>query len=140
MLEAVSATDIAVQGLRAQRTRLNVIANNIANAQTTRMPKGGGAFRRQLVVLQGDQLAPTLNPSRFGVRVKAVVPDETPLRQVFDPSHPDANADGIVEYPNVNIAVEMVDLLSAQRAYEANIDVILSSRRMNEKALEIIRA
>ena len=139
MLESVSATNIAVQGLRAQRTRLNVIANNIANAQTTRTPEGG-AFRRQLVVLQGGRLAPTLNPDSFGVRVKAIVDDESPLRQVFDPSHPDANAEGIVEYPNVNIAVEMVDLLSAQRAYEANIDVILSGRRMNEKALEILRA
>lgn len=139
MLEAVSATDIAVQGLRAQRTRMNVIANNIANAQTTRTPEGG-AFRRQLVVLRGEQLAPTFNPDNFGVEVKAVIGDSTPLRQVLDPSHPDANADGIVEYPNVNLAVEMVDLLAAQRAYEANIDVILSGRRMTNKALEILQA
>ena len=130
---------ISGTGMSAERYRMEVIANNIANAQTTRTPEGG-AFRRQLVVLRGEQLAPIIDPDRFGVRVKGVVDDMSALRQVFDPSHPDANADGIVEYPNINLAVEMVDLLAAQRAYEANIDVILSGRRMNEKALEIIQA
>lgn len=139
MFEAVSATDIAVQGLRAQRTRMNVIANNIANAQTTRTPEGG-AFRRQMVVLRGEQLAAHPRVDHFGVEVKAVVDDESPLRRVLDPSHPDANDEGIVEFPNVSLAVEMVDLLAAQRAYEANIDVILSGRSMTQKALEILQA
>lgn len=139
MLEQISATEIAVSGLRAQRIRINVIANNIANALTTRTPNGGGAFRRQLAVFQGEQLMPTLDPSRFGVRVKGIVSDPSPLRSVYDPGHPDANKDGIVLYPNVDQSVELINLIAAQRAYEANIDVILSGRRMTQKALEIIQ-
>ncbi len=139
MLEQISATEIAVQGLRAQRFRINVIANNVANAQSTRTANGGGAFRRQLAVFQGDQLMPNLDPKRFGVRIKGIVSDPSPLRSVYEPGHPDANADGIVLYPNVDLSVEMINLVSAQRAYEANIDVILSGRRMGQKALEIIQ-
>jgi len=139
MLDGISATEIAVSGLRVQRTRMNLIANNIANVQTTRTP-GGGPFRRQLAVFRGEQLGSNLNPDKFGVRIKGIVGDDSPFRQVYDPSHPDANDDGIVLYPNVNLAVEMINLLSAQRAYEANIDVITSGRRMTAKALEIIQA
>lgn len=138
-LSSISANDIAVGGLRAQRARMNLIANNIANVQTTRTPEGG-PFRRQLAVLRGEQIAPLLRPSDFGVQVLGVESDPTPFREVFEPGHPDADENGMVQYPNVNISVEMIDLLSAQRAYEANIDVMLSSRRMAEKALEIIRA
>ncbi len=138
MLESISATDIAVGAIRAQRFRMNVIANNIANAQTTRTDEGG-PFRRQLTIFRGEQIGPTLKPEKFGVRVKEVVSDSSPFREVYDPSHPDANEDGIVLYPNVNLAVEMINLLSAQRAYEANVDVIMTSRSMGEKALEIIR-
>lgn len=139
MLESISATEIAVSGLQAQRIRMNVIANNIANMQTTRTPNGG-PFRRQLAIFRGEQLAPTLDPGKFGVKILGIIADMTPFREVHDPSHPDADANGIVRYPNVNLAVEMINLVSAQRAYEANIDVILSSRRMTQKALEIIQA
>jgi len=139
MLDGISATEIAVSGLRVQRTRMNLIANNIANVQTTRTPEGG-PFRRQLAVFRGEQLGSSLNPDKFGVRIKGIVGDDSPFRQVYDPSHPDANDDGIVLYPNVNLAVEMINLLSAQRAYEANIDVITSGRRMTAKALEIIQS
>lgn len=139
MLEQISAMDIAVDGLRAQRIRMNVIANNIANAQTTRTPNGGGAFRRQMVIFRGEQLGLNLNPDNFGIRVLGIVSDPSPLRSVYDPGHPDANAAGIVFFPNVDIAVEMINLISAQRAYEANIDVILSGRQMAQKALEIIQ-
>lgn len=139
MLEGISASDIAVSGLQAQRTRMNIIANNISNALTTRTPEGG-TFRRQMVVLRGEQLMPTLNPEKFGVRVKEVIEDMSPFRVVYDPSHPDADVEGMVQYPNVNLATEMVNLVSAQRAYEANIDVILSARSMKQKALEIIQA
>ncbi len=139
MLESISATDIAVSGMRVQRTRMNIIANNIANVQTTRTPEGG-PFRRQLAVFRGEQLGSNLNPDKFGVRIKGIVGDDSPFRPVYDPSHPDANEDGIVLYPNINLAVEMINLLSAQRAYEANIDVITSGRRMEAKAMEIIQA
>ncbi|MDK1020126.1 MAG: flagellar basal body rod protein FlgC [Candidatus Hydrogenedentes bacterium] len=138
MLESISATDIAVGAIKAQRIRMNVIANNIANALTTRTPQGG-PFRRQLAIFRGEQIGPTLKPEKFGVWVKEIVADRSPFRQVYDPTHPDANEDGIVLYPNVNLAVEMINLLSAQRAYEASIDVIMTDRSMGEKALEIIQ-
>lgn len=138
MLESISATEIAVGAIRAQRYRMNIIANNIANAQTTRTAQGG-PFRRQMTIFRGEQIGPTLKPERFGVRVKEVVSDRSPFREVYDPTHPDANEEGIVLYPNVNISVEMINLLSAQRAYEANVAVIMTGRAMGDKALEIIQ-
>lgn len=138
MLQSLSATDIALTGVRAQRTRMNVIANNIANVETTRTADGG-PFRRELAVFESKQIGPMLKPERFGVRVKEIIHDDSPFVEVFDPTHPDANGEGIVMYPNVNLAVEMVNLVSAQRAYEANINVMLSWRAMADKALEIIR-
>jgi len=138
MVQPVSAKQIAVSGLKAQRIRMNVIANNIANAQTTRT-REGGPFRRQLVLLRGNQLKPGYNPEPLGVRVKRIVDDPAPFRTVYQPEHPDADESGYVKYPNISLAVEMVDLVSAQRAYEANIAVFVSDRRMNQQALEIIR-
>lgn len=139
MWDTVSAREIAVSGLRAQRVRMNVISNNISNAFTTRTPEGG-AFRRQLAIFEADQLKTTSGPSDVGVRVQKVVGDESELRSVFDPFHPDADAQGYVEYPNVNLAIEMADLVSAQRAYEANVAVLASGRRMTQKALDILQA
>jgi len=133
----LSARQIAVSGLKAQRTRMNIIANNIANAETTRTPEGG-AFRRQLTVFEGNRMKPGFNPDKAGVRVKHVVHDMSELRTIHDPSHPDANEQGYVEYPNVNIAVEMANLVSAQRAYEANISVMVSHSRMSEAAMDIL--
>ena len=118
---------------------MNVIANNISNAMTTRT-EAGGAFRRQMTILRGNQIRPTVDPRRFGVKAKRVISDASPLRRVYDPAHPDADADGYVDYPNVDLSVEMVNLVSAQRAYEANVVVIQSGRRMTQKALEIIQA
>jgi len=138
MLEAVSSREIAVSGLRAQRARINVIANNIANALTPATVKGG-AFRRQMAILAGDQLRPGLAADKFGVKLKEVVDDPSPLRQVYDPHHPFADEKGYVEYPNVDLSVEMVDLVSAQRAYEANVAVVVSGKRMSQKALEILQ-
>lgn len=139
MLDNISATDIAVGGVRAQRIRMNIIANNIANAQTTRTAEGG-PFRRQMALFKGQSLGQQFNSDRFGVEVTKVADDSSPFRQVYDPGHPDANGDGIVLYPNVNLSIEMINMLSAQRAYEANIDVITSGKRMGAKALEIIQA
>jgi flagellar basal-body rod protein FlgC len=138
MLEGISAREIAVGGLRAQRIRMNVIANNIANAMTPATAKGG-AFRREIAVLTGRTLTAGIEPEKLGVEVKQIVTDPRPFKQVYDPGHPFANEDGYVEYPNVDLAVEMVDLVSAQRAYEANIAVIVSGKRMTQKALEIIQ-
>ena len=138
MLEAISARDIAVSGLKTQRTRMNVIANNIANALTTRTADGT-PFRRQMTIVRGEELKPRPNPDHVGVRVKRIQSDPRPFRTVYDPGHPDANADGYVQYPNVDLAMEMVDLVSAQRAYEANVAVMVSGKRMDQKALEIIQ-
>lgn len=139
MWEGVSAREIAVSGLQAQRTRMNVISNNIANAFTTRTPEGG-AFRRQLAVFAGQPLTKSSKADNVGVRVEGVIADTAPLRSVYDPSHPDADAAGNVAFPNVNLAVEMADLVSAQRAYEANVAVLASGRRMTQKALDILQA
>lgn len=138
MPQAIQATDIAVSGLKAQRMRMNLIANNVANAFTTRTPEGG-PFRRQLAILRGESVGPSFDAGKMGVSVSRVTRDRSAFRPVFDPGHPDANAEGYVNYPNVRLAVEMVDLISAQRAYEANINVILTSRRMSDAATEIIR-
>ncbi len=138
MLESISPIQIAVQGMKAQRTRINVIANNIANVTTTRTDEGG-AFRRQMAIFRGEEVNPLINPRKMGVRVTDIVPDQSPLRRVYEPNHPDADEEGYVSYPNVNIHVEMSDLVSAQRAYDANIAVIASSKRMTQKALEIIQ-
>lgn len=139
MVNAISASEIAVSGLRAQRARMNVIANNIANAETTRTEGGGGAFRRQLTILRGEPIKRGGSTRKLGVQVKKVIKDTSPLRRVFDPSHPDADAEGYVNYPNINIAAEMVDMISAQRAYEANIAVMVSGKQMRQRALELIQ-
>ena len=118
---------------------MNLIANNIANATTPTTAKGG-AFRRQLAILSGESIIHGFEPEKLGVQVDRVVSDPSPMRQVYEPSNPYANEKGYVEYPNVDIAVEMADLVSAQRAYEANIAVLVSGRRMSAKALEIIQA
>jgi flagellar basal-body rod protein FlgC len=138
MLSEMSARKIAVSGLRAQRERMNIIANNLANAQTTRTPDGE-AFHRQLTLLQGRPLQSGARQDQGGVWVSKVVKDMTPLEKVYDPSHPDADAEGYLSLPNVNVATEMVDLISAQRAYEANIAVLASGSRMRTRALEILQ-
>ncbi len=137
-LQGISAREIAVTGLKAQRTRMNLIANNIANAETTRTPEGG-PFRRQLAVFRGNEIKAGVNPNKLGVQVKDVISDPSPLREVYDPTHPDANQDGYVAYPNIQMAVEMANLVSAQRAYEANVAVVVSSSRMNDAAMELLQ-
>ncbi|MGC8765119.1 MAG: flagellar basal body rod protein FlgC [Brevinematia bacterium] len=145
-----STLNISGSGLTAQRLRLDVIANNIANATTTRTTEGG-PFQRSRVVLRpiDDSLTfkSHLLPDSLrkqvgqGVRVLKIEKDEKPPRMVYDPTHPDAIKSGkwagYVMMPNVNIVEEMVDMISANRSYEANISVIQSGRQMFEKALGI---
>jgi len=137
-IDKISANDIAVSGLKAQRARMNIIANNIANAETTRTPEGG-AFRRQLVILRGHEIKHGAHPERLGVQVKRIIRDQSPFRLVHDPQHPDADENGMLAYPNVSVSIEMVNLISAQRAYEANIAVITSGRQMKQRAMEILQ-
>lgn len=144
--------NIAATGLTAQRLRMDVISNNIANATTTRTPEGG-AYRRRRVIFAPINVRPNyrspLVPERIetglgrGVRVLKIEEDRSPFRLVYDPSHPDAiqtgPKQGYVEMPNVNVVTEMTDLISATRAYEANITMIQSERTMFNRALEIGR-
>jgi flagellar basal-body rod protein FlgC len=117
---------------------MNVIANNISNAMTTRTPEGG-PFRRQMAVFRGEPIEDAIDPTSFGVAVPRVEDDETPFRSVYEPGHPDADADGYVLYPNVNLSMEMIDLVSARRGYEANVALLVSDSKMKQKALEIIQ-
>lgn len=137
--------DAAASGLTAERLRMDVISNNIANVNTTRTTEGG-PYRRQMVTFAAREdensfaqiLAKNLNPSTgTGVRVVGISKDNSPTRKVYDPAHPDANRDGYVEMPNVNIVSEMVDMIGATRGYEANVTVLNAAKSMALKALEI---
>jgi flagellar basal-body rod protein FlgC len=137
-MRVFSALDISASGLYAERTRMDVIANNLANANSTRTPEGG-PFRRQLVVLSGTEVTDPGDVTDLGVSVKGVVDDISPFPLVYDPGHPDANADGYVAMPNVNVVEEMVDMITALRAYEANVTAIDTNRNMVRSSLDIIR-
>lgn len=140
--------DTSASGLTAERLRMDVISNNIANANTTRTAEGG-AYRRRVVVFEprdGNEssFAKTFSKelaSQAGQGVKAmgIVTDDTPMRMVYEPGHPDANQDGYVEMPNLNIVSEMVDMITASRAYEANVTALNSAKSMAMKALDIGR-
>lgn len=144
----------SASGLYAQRLRMDLISNNIANAETTRTAEGG-AYRRQQVLFMPkvlgrlpffEQLRGT-SPLRGqvpgleleGVQPLAIVEDQSPTRMVHDPSHPDANPDGFVELPNVNIVTEMADMLSATRSYEANVTVFNAAKQMAQRAIDLAR-
>jgi len=137
-MRVFSSLDISADGLYAERARMNVIANNLANANATRTPEGG-PFRRQLVILSGAEAKDPSDLSGLGVDVKGVIDDMSPFPLVYDPGHPDANADGYVAMPNVNVVEEMVDMITALRAYEANITAIDTSKTMVRRSLDIIR-
>ncbi len=136
--------------LTAQRLRMDVISNNIANAETTRT-ENGGPYRRQQVVFAAKgnrqsfaaQLATASMRSRAidspgsGVEVSKIITDDTPGNKVYDPTHPDADADGFVEYPNVDVTTEMTDMLSATRSYEANVTIFNALKSMALKAIEL---
>ena len=136
---------ISASALRAERLRLDTIASNLANANTTQTVEGG-PYRRRNVVFVAEPFesdfaatieALTEQGARQGVKVSEVVEDQSPPRLVFDPGHPDANPEGYVAYPNVNPVTEMVDLMAATRAYEANVQAVNATKRMAEAALNI---
>lgn len=136
-MRVFSALDISATGLSAERTRMNVIANNLANANSTRTPEGG-PFRRQMVVLSGAEATDPNRLENLGVTVAGVVDDPAPFPLLYNPGHPDANADGYVAMPNVNVVEEMVDMITAVRAYEANITAIDASKNIVRRSLDII--
>ena len=152
-MSLLSALRTTASGLTAQRLRLDVIANNIANAETTRT-EGGGPYRQASVVFTPrEEGRPFRLPSLVrrsslrtrsmpagGVQVAAIIADDKPGTQVYDPDHPDADEDGFVTYPNVNLVTEMTDLLSATRSYEANVTVLNAVKQMALRALDIGRS
>ena len=139
MIEIMPGVDSAASALQAEKTRMEVIGQNIANANTTRTD-AGGPYQRQTVRFETylkDQMGVNPNDSSQLVRVSEILPDTRPPREIYHPGHPDANADGIVQYPNVRVHEEMADLISASRAYEANMSVIRTSRMMAMQTLNM---
>jgi len=130
--------DIAATGMAAQRLRVQLIASNIANSETTRT-KEGGPFRRKEAVFQSQDLGFTGALANAGVRVASIRTSQEPFLTRYEPGHPDADASGVVSYPNINSVEEMVDLTEASRAYEANIAVVRAAKAMGASALEILR-
>ena len=136
-MNLISGIDVTAGALNAQKTRLDIVAQNIANAQTTRTPNGG-PYQREVVSFE-TELIRRVNggASLQSVKIGSISPDRTPGQQVYNPQHPDAGPDGLVTMPNVNLSYEMVDLITASRAYEANLSVVKNARQMAMKALEI---
>ena len=138
ILPAISVTSDA---LAAEKTRLDVIGQNIANANTTRGPDGL-PYQRKMVSFETQLQAATgvddLS-ARSGVRVAGIVTDRTPGATLYNPSHPHADENGLVHLPNVNLQTEMVDLITASRSYEANLSVVRTARQMAQRAMAIGR-
>ncbi len=148
--------NVSANGMSAQRKKMNAIASNIANAETTRTEEGGPYARKMVLMKEQSEgtFSKMLNSEAFNLGVAnkynlgtaelgitGVVAEEktdsTPFKMVYDPSHPDANEDGYVEMPNVNVVNEMVDMISATRSYEANVTAINASKQMAKDSLEI---
>lgn len=147
-----TSVEISASGLSAERLAMDVIANNIANANTTRTPQGG-AFKRQLVVFAekpnapgtsgapgSDPFGPNAAPqaSINGVEAVGIVNDQSPDRLVFDPGNPQADARGYVHYPNVQVVKEMVDMIAASRAYEADVAAIQEAKTMGAADTQLL--
>jgi len=141
-----NSINTSATALTAEKTRIDIIAKNMANANTTRST-GGMPYRRQMVIFQENKgtpfshfLSKQMNKNdKEGVRISKIVEDDSPFKLVYEPGHPDADENGYYKLPNVDVVKEMVDLISAQRAYDANITAMNTSKSMLMKALEIGR-
>ncbi len=140
-----NSMNVSATGLTAERLRMDTISNNIANANSTRTVSGA-PYRRKIVVFkekEPSEFQKMLNISKSkyntgaGVEVKEITEDMSDFKRVYNPSHPDADKDGYVLMPNVNVISEMINLMTATRAYEANVSVITSTKAMLSRALEI---
>lgn len=145
-MDFMSALDVSASGMKAQRTYMNVISMNLANVKTTRTPEGG-AYRRKSVSFAA---APVFNPfdkemenadnrELKGVIVRGIVADKRPQKKVHEPGHPDADKDGYVTYPDINVVEEMANMITTMRSYEANVQAIQDTKAMFNKALQIAR-
>ncbi len=129
-----AAMNVAASGLRAQQSRMRVIAENIANSDSTSTVAGGDPYRRQSPVFE-----PKPVPGGQGVNMTEVIPDETPFKLEYNPGHPAANAQGYVKTSNVDPLTEALDMRQAQRAYEANLNVIETARTMQSRTLDLLK-
>jgi len=144
-MDVLTAMQISGSALKAERTRLNITAMNLANANTTRTIEGG-PYRAKSVIFAAKPLSGSFRDAMEAsnnrlrqVEVARVVEDQTPFREVYDPSHPDADANGVVRLPNVNVVEQTVDMMNARRAYEANVTALDAAKSMALKALDISR-
>jgi flagellar basal-body rod protein FlgC len=140
-MDFLTSLKISTSGLYAQRRRMDVIASNLSNIETTRTEQGG-PYRRKMVVMGAKPVEDF--ESRYQMQIDevqfdGVVEDQSPFKKAFNPSHPDADEDGYVLKPNIDLVVEMTNMLMARRAFEANLSAIKSTRQMALKALEIGR-
>jgi len=133
-MNLIPGVNVTASALNAEQVRMDVVAENIANAYTTHGPDGG-AYKRKIVSFE-SMLDPASNGAS-SVQVSQIGIDSTPGQSLYEPSNPDANKDGMVQMPNVNLSTEMVDLMTSSRAYEANLAVIRNARQMASKALTI---
>jgi len=129
-----AAMAVAASALKAQQSRMRVIAENIANAESTAPVAGGDPYRRQVPVFRAQQV-----DGATGVVLAEVRPDQGDFRLEYDPSHPAANAEGYVKRPNVDSLIEAMDMREAQRAYEANLNVIETARAMEQRTLDLLK-
>jgi len=136
-MESKNVFSVSASALAAQRQRMNTIASNMANANSTRTAEGG-PYRRQDVVFSSELMGATQSGLE-GVKVSGIVKDESPFKMIHDPGHPDADKDGFVAMPNVNIIEEMVNMMMATRAYEASVSAFNMSKAMFAKTLELGR-
>jgi flagellar basal-body rod protein FlgC len=143
-MDIFTSMHIGASSLKANRIRLNTISSNLANIETTSTPEGG-PYKRKAVYFETkpvsfkEHLDINLNEKVQGVEVAKIVEDQAPPKKVYNPEHPDADDDGYVSMPNIDVLKEMVDMMSATRSYEANTTAIKSAKRMAMKALEIGR-
>ncbi len=144
-MKLLAALRLASTGLKVQRVRLNITAMNLANAHVTRTLEGG-PYRAKNLIVAASPLEPDfaqrlgeLSEKLAAPKVLAIVDDESPFKEVYDPTHPDADERGIVRYPNVDVLTEMVDLMAASRAYEANLSVVSVTKNMALKTIDILR-
>ena len=142
-----SALSVSASGMAAQRTRAALLVENIANSETTRTPEGGPYRRKDAIFTTdtvgssfGSELAAEMTGNQLtGVRVSGVSVDNTPPEKRYLPGHPDADADGYVAAPNINPAEDMVDLISANRSYQANVSAMSAVKDMIQKSIDLLR-
>jgi flagellar basal-body rod protein FlgC len=132
---STSAQSVAVSALRAQQSRMRIIAENLANSNSTSSTAGGDPYRRQAPVFQATKVA----GGGTGVKMSRAAPDPTPFQSDYDPGNPSADAQGYVKKPNVDPLVEAMDMRDAQRAYEANLNVIETVRAMDTRTLDLLK-